>query len=252
MNRKLIVLDIDNTITKNDGTISKRTIESIKRIKDAGNIVVLATSRPRYQALEYMNKCRTNEIVISSNGAEIYDCSADKIIYSSYMDKDEVDKLINYSYEYDTRMIFTAADFDYVTKVVKNDNQKILNKNNFNNKIKQCMVMGENTNKIKKQVSKLSKCYIVDEGYFDKIKWFSIINKDTSKGVALRELARYLNISIENTIAIGNDLNDISMLKEAGYSVVVDNAIEELKKMVDYVTSSNEDDGVAKFLETLQ
>ena len=251
MNKKLIVLDIDYTITKDDGTVSERTIKSIKHVKEKGNIIVFSTSRPRYQALEYMKKYGTDEIIISSNGSEIYDYGNDKVIYNSCIDKEEVNKLIDYAYEYDTRMILTLDDFDYVTKTIRNNNQKILDRNSFNNEIKQCMFIGENIDKIKQIVSKLKKINIVDEGIFDKIKWISIINSNSSKGVALKELAKYLRIPINNTIAIGNDTNDISMFNEAGYSVAVDNAEETIKKQVDYVTESNENDGVAKYLETL-
>ena len=64
-------------------------------------------------------------------------------------------------------------------------------------------------------------------------------------------MSDYLNIPIKNTIAIGNDKNDISMFKIAGLSVAVANASDDIKSKVDHITLSNDEDGVAIFLETL-
>ena len=64
-------------------------------------------------------------------------------------------------------------------------------------------------------------------------------------------ISQYLNIPLKNTIAIGNDKNDISMFDVAGLSVAVANASDDIKSKVDYVTLSNDEDGVAIFLETL-
>ena len=98
------------------------------------------------------------------------------------------------------------------------------------------------------------KLHIVDEinensSYEE--KWFSVANSNCSKGNALRILSKYLNIPIEDTIAIGNDKNDISMFEVAGLSVAVANASDNIKNKVDHVTLSNDEDGVAVFLETL-
>lgn len=85
----------------------------------------------------------------------------------------------------------------------------------------------------------------------DNLDWFTIGNINATKGNALITLSNYLNIKVEDTIAIGNDYNDISMLKEAGFSVCVDNALEEVKEYADYITLSNDDDGVAIVLEKI-
>ena len=82
-------------------------------------------------------------------------------------------------------------------------------------------------------------------------KWFSIVNSNCSKGNAIKILIKYLNLPIENTIAIGNDKNDISMFEVVGLSVAVANASEDIKNKVDYITLSNDEDGVALFLESL-
>ena len=81
--------------------------------------------------------------------------------------------------------------------------------------------------------------------------YFFSSNSNCSKGNALKIVSKYLNIPIENTVAIGNDKNDISMFEVAGLSVAVANASDDIKNKADHITLSNDEDGVAIFLEEL-
>ena len=67
----------------------------------------------------------------------------------------------------------------------------------------------------------------------------------------MKKLAEHLNIPMCKTVAIGNDNNDLSMIQVARVGVAVENATDELKKKANYITDSNDDDGVAKYLEKL-
>lgn len=75
--------------------------------------------------------------------------------------------------------------------------------------------------------------------------------KTASKGTALEKLANYLSIPIQNTIAIGNDNNDLSMIKVAGYRSSVSNATIDLKNNADKIIDSNDEDGIAKYLSEI-
>ena len=99
---------------------------------------------------------------------------------------------------------------------------------------------------------KISQLNMVDSSNFNKdYKSFSMISSNASKGNALKILANYLNIPMKNTIAIGNDKNDISMIKMAEIGVAVANATDDLKKYAKVITDSNDEDGVANYLEKL-
>lgn len=261
-NKKIIFIDSDGTLRDSNGEISERVKKAIQENRKKGNKIIISTSRPRYQILKVMEEVLADDIVISSNGSEIYDSKNKKIIFNSFIEYDELIKLVEYAYLNDIRLILTMDNYDYVTKNIRNSNQKLLDKNNYKNElincnVKQCMFIDKNSNeifKLKDILSKNDKLNIVDECN-EKSKycenWFSIVNSNCSKGNALKILIKYLNIPIENTIAIGNDKNDISMFKVAGLSVAVANASEDIKNKVDYITLSNDEDGVAIFLETL-
>ena len=262
INRKLILIDSDDTLKKSDGTISKRAKKAICDNQKAGNIVIICTARPRYQTLEVMRDSDANCIVVSSNGAEIYDSLKQEILFNSFIDKKLVIKLVEDAFTNDIRLILTTENIEYVTKEVRNPKQILLNNTDYANElsecdIKQCMFIDEKKDKIymeKEAISHISELHIVDEisgnsSYYE--KWFSVANVRCSKGNALKFLSDYLNIPIKNTIAIGNDKNDISMFKIAGLSVAVANASDDIKSKVDHITLSNDEDGVAIFLEAL-
>ena len=259
LNIKLIFIDGDGTLKKTDGTISNMAKKTIKENRKAGNKIIICTARPRYQTLEIMKKSGSDSIIVSSNGSEIYDSNGNKIIFNSFVDNDSVIKMVKYAYSKDIRLILTMEDYDYVTKEIRNPNQKLLSKYSYVEELTECNVKqcvfidkkSEEVYKIKDILSNDSKLHIVDENSLYEEKWFSVSNSNCSKGNALMIVSKYLNIPIENTIAIGNDKNDISMFEVAGLSVAVANAPDDIKSKVDYVTLSNDEDGVAIFLEKL-
>ena len=261
-NKKIIFIDSDGTLRDSSGVISERVKKAIQENIKKGNKIIISTSRPRYQIIKVVEEVLADDIVISSNGSEIYDSKNKRIIFNSFIEYDELIKLVEYAYLKDIRLILTMDDYDYVTKDIRNSNQKLLNKNDYKNElincnVKQCMFIDKNSNeifKLKDILSKNDKLNIVDESNEKSKcceKWFSIVNSNCSKGNALKILIKYLNVPIENTIAIGNDKNDISMFEVAGLSVAVANASEDIKNKVDYITLSNDEDGVALFLESL-
>ena len=134
-NKKMILIDNDDTLTRSDGTISQRTKKAIKDNKKNGNVIIICTSRPRYQAIEVAKKAGTTDIVISSNGAEIYDTSTNEIIYGLYIEKNEVLNFVKCAYSNDVRLVLSTGNTDYVTKEVRNTNQILIDKSNYNNQL---------------------------------------------------------------------------------------------------------------------
>jgi len=82
----------------------------------------------------------------------------------------------------------------------------------------------------------------------EKVCIINIINKEASKGKAILKLCEYLNIDIEDTIAFGDDLNDISMISTVGCGVAMENAKEEIKKIAKEITLTNNEPGIARVL----
>ena len=259
MNKYLIAIDSDGTLRHSDGAISERTKKIIKKHIDNGNIIVICTGRPRYHTLKISNEVGITNYLISSNGTEVYDNINNKIIYVSYLSNDICKKVYKDTRIRNLRAIFVSENTEYSTEFVRNDSQVLLTDENMeellNNKIKQIMIIDSNIDEVKKYqdlVEKEYKLNIMNSSYEEKEEiWFSIASNASSKGIALEKLAEYLNIPISNTIAIGNDKNDVSMFKKAGTSVCMSNALEDIKKEASYITLSNDQDGVAEYLEKI-
>ncbi len=255
----LILIDSDGTLRHSDGTISDRTKRVIQRLKEQGHIVVICTARPRYHTLQISEQVGIDDFLISSNGTEIYNNLTDEIIWASYIDTNSCKQIYEICKKENIRLMFVIDDKEYATKFTRNNKQILLNDFNFNKvingNVKQIMIIDSCKEKImnlKRKLSDDSLLNIIDSSdeFGDEI-WFSIVSGNSSKGLALCKLSNYLEIPNKNTIAIGNDMNDVSMLKCAGISVAVGNAIPEILDNATVITKSNDLDGVAVFLETL-
>ena len=255
----LIAIDSDGTLRHSDGNISDKTKKIIKKVVHCGNIVVICTARPRYYTLKVSNEVGLNEYLISSNGTEIYDNVNKKNIYSTFLPKEECKIIYQETKKLGLRVMFVAENTEYVTMFTRNDSQILLDDNNVDillkKEIKQIMIISKEKELVKKYKSSVEQksnlCVVNSSGEDKEELWFSVISSDSSKGNSLKVLAEYLDIPIKNTIAIGNDNNDISMIDIAGFGVAVENSTDQLKKHADYITKSNDEDGVAVFLETL-
>lgn len=258
--KKLILIDSDGTLRKTDGTFSDRTKEIIKLVVEAGHYVVICTGRPRYHTEEIMKEVGASQVIVSNNGADIYNVITKEEIGSYYINKDECYRIIEYTHSNDLRLVISTGYVEYVSKDLRNDNQILLDYDNYQEQLKdidvfQCLIVERDIDKLEKLKAEIfnSKNIELKNGMtfttagYD--SWFTIGNPNANKGNALITLAKYLNIDIKDTIAIGNDYNDISMLKEAGFSICVDNALDEVKEYSDYITLSNDCDGVAVVLE---
>lgn len=87
--------------------------------------------------------------------------------------------------------------------------------------------------------------------YLNEIKnghyFFDIVNKNVNKGNAITDLLKILKINKKNSLCFGDSINDIEMFKSVGTSVAMGNSIEEIKNTANYITDTNDNDGISKF-----
>ena len=255
----IIAIDSDGTLRRTDGEISERTKEAITKQIKKNNVVVICTARPRYHTLKISNEAGASKYLISSNGSEIFDSENQKIIWATYLKATDCQKLYDYAKKNDLRIMFVLENTEYVMHFVRNNNQILLTEENLTQvlegKVKQAMIIGKEKEKIiqfKKVVQTEYKMNILDSSKKDSSEtWFSVVSNDASKGKALLKLAEYLKFSLNNIIAIGNDNNDIPMFKIAKISAAVSNGTKGALKNADVIIKSNDEDGVAIFLNEL-
>lgn len=257
--KHLIAIDSDGTLRHTDGTITDETKSTISKLVDKGNVVVICTARPRYHTIITSDEVGLKDYQISSNGTEVFDSKNNTVLFGLYLPKYICKKIYKDSKKYNIRVVFVCENMEYTTMYTRNDSQVLLDDNNLdemlNNHIKQIMIIDKDEDMVMKYKSIVESEYklkIVDaSGAFRNEMWFSIINKNASKGKAILKLARYLKIPKKNIIAIGNDINDLSMFEVSNTSVCVNNAPDSIRKKATVITESNDEDGVRKYLETL-
>lgn len=244
LHNKLVFIDIDGTLTKDDGSMSLNTKNVIKIVNEKYNNIILTSGRARNNVKNICDELKL-KYFISSNGSEIYDNENDNVLYSKIISSQVVKKIINLAKHYNVEI-----------KLAINDNEVVIKDKKYYNEydeVKQCMFKGDNECllNIRKQIEKIKNIYIPydDNQYENGYYWFSVLPLNTSKGEAVSFLAKYLKYKENNLIAIGNDYNDISMFKIVGNGLAVENACDELKKIATRVIGSSNEEGVKKLLE---
>lgn len=273
---KAVFTDIDGTLKNSKRKVSNYTRETLKRCKDEGLQIILVSGRSRQNMLKFIEDIDVCEYIISSNGAEIYDIQKNKKIYADTIDKKQVKMLYDYvkknnftiKLNYEDKLAINKKNSSDDIEAFKADvedfktDEEILNIIN-NKEIVQCVIMNENIEKLKEfkryfyenfnnlkienESKKLKNEDLPDEESY----YCDIINKDASKGRAVEKLMRELEYSIQEVVTIGDGENDISMFKATDNSVAMGNASEYVKKFANYVTKSNDEDGLAYMLNMI-
>jgi len=250
---QMVVMDLDNTLLRNDKSVSKYTKTTIERIKNNKVPIVFATARPERGA---QNIEITPDGIISNNGAIVK--YGQKIIYNQYIPTSICDELIKSFINNKEVLGITVEDNNVIhTNCKKEEFENLADfwrpvftdfKEIPNTEIYKMAIHTQNKKGLMDTLNKYSEFQIRSStGEY----WHILTHKDATKMNAINALADFLNIEIKNIIAFGDDNNDLEMVKNCGVGVAVSNAIADVRKVADFITKSNDKDGVAIFLENL-
>lgn len=259
---KLVALDLDGTLLKEDKTISERTKEAITEAKKRGVKIVLSTGRPVQGVknyLEYLSLDSEDDYVVTYNGAVVQNVKG-KVIAKTLITHEDVFELDKLSRN--LKVNIHAFDFDGVitpknnkyTQLEVDINHVDLRETSFDTipddaeMIKVLFV--EEPDVLEKAIKKVPDYFKKKYTMVQSAPYFlEFLNKKVNKGTGVELLAKCLDIDKKEIICIGDAGNDVHMIKYAGLGVAMGNAFPEVKAVADYVTSTNESDGVAKVIE---
>ena len=263
MNYRMIVLDLDDTLLRDDRTVSELTRRRLLEAQQQGMIVVLASGRPTY-AMQHLAKelclAEYGGYFISFNGARITSCADQHILLSVDISHAQMCKLFDLAQEhgvyiqtYTEDHILVSKDNEYTQIEKEITGMDVIECADFKAEIPKTAVkamMLEHPDRLK-EVEKALRPVVENELYMTITKPFFLefMNPAVDKGKSLVTLARHLNVPMEQVIAVGDSYNDISMIKAAGLGVAMGNAVEAVKQAADYETADNEHDGVARVVE---
>lgn len=261
---KLIALDIDGTLVNNEGNLDSITIKTIKEKTKQGFKFIVCTGRPFAgvkNVISQLGLDGKDDFVISNNGALIQNSFSEEVLYRKSLPFEDFQKIEELSYHLKIPFHIQSDDGIYTTN--KNIGEysvydSVLNKvpifyresNELSSIPINKMMFVDNPDNLDRVIQLIPLEYYTKYNLMKSLDFFfEFLNIQANKGKALKYLSDKLNIKKEDVIAIGDNDNDISMLSFAGVGVSMENGSEQAKAIADFMTLSNEDNGVAYFLE---
>jgi Cof subfamily protein (haloacid dehalogenase superfamily) len=262
MDIECCVCDLDGTLLNSDLDLSAETISVIKKLRENGVKVVLATGRNEFYVNDLAHRLGLSTPIISCNGGLVREQIGGEILYSKHLPSPVDRKIIEYCFENDYDFIVSSYDFIYYQK----NSERVNFFNRYNSQVQSSFLVPIKvmTQPDDLPLGKLLKVFIwkINEQQINDLKQFDnsddklsiilsekngldIMAKGISKGEALRFVAQKYKINLAKTVVFGDNYNDISMMKIVGCPIAVANAERQVKQVAKYVTLSNDEDGVA-------
>lgn len=257
---KLICCDIDGTLLRSDKSISEENVYWIRKVSAEKKIPfvivsgrIFASVRNLYSILdvEGPSSCINGALLFDENGNIIAD---HRISVNHALEIYQIAKKLGVEmlcvfgktwatnshegYLYSKKRPIYMSDsiiVDFDDFLHKQEMNKLL----FMSKEKSILIELENN---------IKKVFGSEVTYYPGPDFLEIMPKNINKGTAVVDLSKHYNIPVSDIMVLGDDINDIEMLKVAGVSVVMGNANEDIKRLGSYITSDNNSDGVAKAL----
>ena len=252
-NLKILLFDLDGTLLRNDKTVSEYSLEILSKCKECGHFIGISTSRSEQNCFSFLKEVKP-DILISSGGALVR--ANGKIIISSSFSIIETMDFIESARKIcgmDCEITVDTSDAHYWNyKTNPKEQDKSWGDSIYTDftdfpyeALKICVEIPHPglAQKLCEHFSEL------DSQRFSDGDWYKFTKSGVTKEKAILAVCEACHIDISETVAFGDDYADIGMLKICGIGVAMGNAVQEVKDIADDITLSNEEDGVAAYLE---
>lgn len=260
MDYKLLVLDLDGTLTNSKKEITPPTLEALIDIQEKGVKVVLASGRPVYGILPLAEKLHLADYgsyILGFNGGRIIDCKTKEAVYNQTLPGNLIMTLFHIVNKYPGLDILTYTDNSILSGIKPNKYTELESRINHMPVIEMVdftinapetpnkfLVTGE-PEIIARCKDELKNYYHTQLSIYCSDPFFlEIMPKNIDKGNSLIRLLESTGISAEEMICCGDGYNDITMIELAGLGVAMENAQPIVRSLADYITKSNDEDGV--------
>lgn len=263
MDKKIIFLDLDGTLTNDEKKVTPDTKKALIDMQKAGHIVALASGRPTPGILPVAKDVELEKFggyIMAFNGGKIINAKTNEVVFEQVLDRKYIGPLLEYAKENDTGLI----TYDDSRIIVGTRMDKYIEMERFINKIPVYetdinQYVTYNPNKLlmtaEPEIAGKHELILADK-YKNQLSisrsadyFIEIMPKGIDKATSIEVLINKLKISRDNTIACGDGYNDVSMVRYAGVGVAMENAVAAVKNVADYITASNNEDGIAKVIE---
>lgn len=261
MNIKLVALDLDDTLLNSGLEISPACIAAIKKARQKGVIVTLSTGRMFKSALPYAQQLDIDVPIITYQGAWVKNSLSGEVLYYQPVPTLLADRIMTYfrqqgihfhSYYNDELCIEKSSpqadDYSRLAGVPAHLHDDLIESLQHYDAMK-IMAISENEPLLLAMENELQENF-ADQLYITRSKPFylEVMSRLAGKAQALELIAAHYGIKRSEVMAIGDSFNDLDMIKWAGWGVAMGNAVEAVKAAADFVTFSNDEEGVTEAL----
>ena len=264
MKYKMLVLDLDGTLTNSQKEITEHTRDTLIRAQEQGLKIVLASGRPTYGIVPLAEELRLDEFggyILSYNGGQIIDWTTKEIMYEKVL-QPEVYPYLYSCAKKNGFVILSYKDGHIVSEDAGNpyvQHEAFLNRMGsitvprfldvINFPVPKCLIVGD-PEPLAVLEQKMRRDLEGQMNVFRSEPFFlELVPQGIDKAKSLAVLLEEIHLQREDMIAVGDGFNDLSMIRFAGLGVAMANAQEVVKQEADYITLSNEEDGVAAVVE---
>ena len=267
MKYKLLDLDVDGTLLNDEREISKRTLAALLKVQQMGVRIVLASGRPTYGLMPLAKTLELGNyggFVLSYNGCQIIKAQNGEILFERRINPEMLPYLEKkarkngfaiFTYHDDT-LITDSPDNEYIKNEALLNNLKIIREDEFSTAIDfapcKCMLVSDKEKALIGLEQHWEKRLAGTLDAFRSEPYFlEVVPCGVNKANTLGALLEHLGVTREEVIAVGDGVCDVTMLQLAGMGVAMGHSQDSVKVCADYVTASNEEDGVALAVEKL-
>lgn len=265
MEYQMLVLDLDGTLTNSKKELTQPTRDALINIQENGKRVVLASGRPINGVLPIAKELKLHEFgsyILSFNGARITRCSDEEIIYGRTLPPEVIPQAFDIVSAFPGLDILTYEGDNILSGIAANEYTQ---KESFINKmpviqlpdfvgylkfpINKLLVTGEPALLEKAMAVLKQHFHSLLNIYRSEPYFLEIMPKNIDKAYSLQKLLNSIGLTADQMICCGDGYNDVSMIEYAGLGVAMENAQTIVKDTADFITKSNDNDGILHVIE---
>lgn len=258
---KIIAMDFDGTLLTSDKKITDRTKECLIKLKKT--YMIIGVTARNLLSVKGVLDVNLFDYVILNNGSDIYYVKEDKFENVSSIENETVEKIYDLFNDCSRQIDFCTPYMYLIKAKEKGDDRPVVKYIDSIDEVDDCISriniffdnveeLEDNRNLLEKELDDINVVKMIDTDDKNSRIWLTINPKNANKLSTLKKICNELNYTTKEVVFFGDGENDLVLIENVGIGVAMENAIESVKDKADFVTLSNDNDGLAEYIENMK